>query len=348
MIINNYYPTRDALSRLSSSDWQIARAYDHFSERTDFTERVKTDTLPVTVFFNCIQTMYDKLKEDVTPKQEINKLWNDLNVVVGQGNNYSENNLRRTTIDFSPSREYEKTILFGGLYAKVKAEPFGDVADILAAIKRKACYNKQQEEYFQEFEKLDVQTEVVTHSEDDKKVNNLIMDFRRHIQGMSDEECLAFCESELRIVVNNPNYPKRYENYIQQCRAERSKKVTAAELRKTRQESQRQNVKELSFTVQEICDAALKLYDDRNSFADNLEAMLFDILHGKTVTDNGILHDLRGKMETLKKRLKLNPSVSINQNFGPITSNSDGGISYSIESGNSADMRKMLDEKTKQ
>ena len=347
MIINNYYPSRDALSSLSLPDKQIAGAYDSFAERTDFTERVKTDTLPVTIFFNCIQTMYDKLKDDLIPKQGINQLWNDLNVVVGQGNYYSENNPRRTTIDFSPKREYEKTILFGGLYAKVKTEPFGDAADILAAIKRKACYNKQQEEYFQVFSQLGIQTEKVTQSEDDKEVNNRIMLFRMHIHGMSDEECLDYCESELRIVGNNPNYPERYEKYVQQCRTDRSKKVTEAKLRKMGQESKGQTDKGVSFTIGDICDAAFKCYDAEKGFADNIESMLFEILRRKTVTDADVLLDLHDKMVTLKKRLLPTPSVSINNNFGPITSNSDGGTSYSMESGNSADVAKMLNGKTK-
>lgn len=347
MIIDNHYPSRDALSRLSLSDKQIAGAYDSFAERTDFTERVKTDTLPVTIFFNCIQTMYDKLKDDVTPKQRINQLWNDLNVVVGQGNYYSENNPRRTTIDFSPKREYEKTILFGGLYAKVKAEPFGDVAEILAAIRDKTCYNKQQEEYFHVFEKLDIQTEQFAISNDKKEANKLYMDFMRRTKGMSDEELLDAYESELRIVGNNPNYPAEYEQTLLQFKVAVSRNVTEANLRKMGQMSKGQTDKGVSFTIGDICDAAFKCYDAEKGFADNIESMLFEILRRKTVTDADVLLDLHDKMVTLKKRLLPTPSVSINNNFGPITSNSDGGTSYSMESGNSADVAKMLNGKTK-
>lgn len=347
MIIRNFYPSRDALSRLSLSDKQIAGAYDSFAERTDFTERVKTDTLPVTIFFNCIQTMYDKLKQDVTPRQGINQLWNDLNVVVGQGNNYSENNLRRPTIDFSPTREYEKTILFGGLYSKVKAEPFGDVADILAAIKRKACYNIQQEEYFQVFEKLDIQTEQVAISNDKEEANKLYMDFMRRTKGMSDEELLDAYESELRIVGNNPNYPAEYEQTLQQYKVVVSTKVTKANLRKMGQMSKGQTDKCVSFTIGDICDAALKCYDAGKCFADNMESILSEILRRKTVTDADVLLDLLDKMETLKKRLNQSTSVSINNNYAPITSNSDGGTSYALGGGNSADMAKMLNGKTK-
>lgn len=345
MIINNYYPTRDALSRLSSSDKQIAEAFDCFAKRTNTTERVKTDTLPVTVFFNCIQTMYDRLKTDVTPRQGINQLWNELNVVIGQNNYYSDNNPRLMTIDFSPKREYEKTILFGGLYAKVKAEPFGEVSNILDAIMEKACYDTIQEGYFKVFEKLDIQPAEVAQSDDEKKVNGLIKKFRSYTNEMSDEEYLDYCESELRIVGNNPNYPEKYVIYIQSCRKEVSKRCTEAALEKKNREVHKQADNGVSFTIKEICDTALKQYDATKGFTDNMESILFDILHRKAVTDAHVFSDFYGNMETLKKRLHPNPSVSIEHNFAPITNNSDGGKSYNMGGGNEEDIRKLIDGK---
>ena len=341
MKILNNYPTEYDLNKLSPSDKQIAKAYDYILHRSYKEFRF---SLPITIFFNCIQTMYSRLRFEEKPSLVISRLWDELKIVTGRPF-YSMDNPNVPEMTYYPRRGFERTILFGGLYAKIKAEPFGDADDMLDAISSMVCIDHHQETYFYDFVDFVFNHKEETQPEDEKIVDSLICEFRDRIQSMSNEELLDYCESELRIVGNNPNYPARYEKYIQVCRANASKKITDAALKKKNREFNKQTDNGVSFTVKEIYDTALERYDDSKTFADNLEVILFDVLHRKRVNDADVLHDVQEKMGILKKRLHPNPSVSIEHNYAPITNNSDGGKSYNMGGGNAEDMRKLIDGK---
>ena len=342
MIINNYYPTEDDLNKLSPSDKQIAKAYDHILDHCSFKDF--RFSLPITIFFNCIRTMYYRQRFE-EPRLVINHFWDELKIMGLRRPFYSIDNPNVHFMNYYPRRVFERTILFGGLYAKIKAEPFGDADDMLDAIREKACYDTKQEEYFHDFVNFAVYHREETLSCESKQFLEALMKYKESVKSLFVKPYKDYSGSELGNNDNKPNKYDDYEEYNQRFVAGRSKKVTEAKPETQKEEGQRQTEGEVSFTVKEIYDTALVRYDDSKSFADNLEVILFDGLHRKHVNDADVLHDVQEKMGILKKRLHPNPSVSIEHNYAPITNNSDGGKSYNMGGGNEEDIRKLIDGK---
>ena len=352
MIINNYYPTEDDLNKLSPSDKQIAKAYDHILDHCSFKDF--RFSLPITIFFNCIRTMYYRQRFE-EPRLVINHFWDELKIMGLRRPFYSIDNPNVHFMNYYPRRVFERTILFGGLYAKIKAEPFGDADYMLDAISSKVCSDHHQEKYFYDFVDIVFNHKDETQPEDERIVDSLICEFRDRIKTMSNEELLDYCESELRIVGNNPNYPGRYKNYIQVCRANATLKVTEAKRETKKEESLKQTIENVSFTFSEFCQKALEQYKPNLSFVKNLEAIFLPLLLEKVDMKGEEYSSFKSKMDLLEKRLEEKPavsdnknsapSVSIEHNFAPITNNSDGGKSYNMGGGNEKDIRKLIDGK---
>lgn len=342
MKIYNYYPTEDDLNKLSPSDKQIAKAYDHISEHRSYKDF--RFSLPITIFFNCIQTMYSRLRFEEKTSLVISRLWDELKIVTGRPF-YSMDNPNVPEMTYYPRRVFERTILFGGLYAKIKAEPFSYSDYMLDAIREKVCSDTKQREYFYDFVNFAVYHREETLSCESKQLLEALMKYKEGVKSLFVKPYKDYSGSELGNNDNKPNKYDDYEEYNQRFVAGRSKKVTEAKLETQKEEGQRQTEGEVSFTVKEIYDTTLERYDDSKTFADNLEVILFDMLHRKRVNDADVLHDVQEKMGILKKRLHPNPSVSIEHNYAPITNNSDGGKSYNMDGANAEDMRKLIDGK---
>ena len=352
MKIYNYYPTEYDLNELSPSDKQIAKAYDYILEHRSFKD-IRL-SLPITIFFNCIQTMYYRQRFE-EPRLVINHFWDELKIMGSRRPYYSMDDPNIQVMNYYPRRVFERTILFGGLYAKIKAEPFGDADYMLDAISSKVCGDYHQEKYFRDFVDVVFYHKDETLSCESKQLLEALMKYKERVKSLYGSPYDDYSGSELGNNDNKPNKYDDYEEYNQRFVAGRSKKVTEAKPETQKEESLKQTIDNVSFTFSEFCQKALEQYKPNLGFVKNLEAIFLPLLLEKVDMKGKEYSSFKSKMELLEQRLgekpavsdnkNSAPSVSIEHNFAPITNNSDGGKSYNMGGGNEEDIRKLIDGK---
>lgn len=72
----------------------------------------------ITLFFNIINTMYERIEEDTVPLLLVDTFWEELKPS-NKEHTYAEN-INEDLIDYYPNREYERSLIFGALTAYVR------------------------------------------------------------------------------------------------------------------------------------------------------------------------------------------------------------------------------------
>lgn len=340
MNVTNYYPTRKKLGELSLAEKHILRVMGEFySKKTPTTEYVKQDSLPQTLYFNCVRTMYQTLKDDPSPVVLVDRIWKDLKpVLYGQHVTYAEENPRTTIIEnYFPNREYERVLLFAGLYAMIKAVPFADNVThltLLSELADKACYNEVAEYYFQPFSELDVTEEIANarKEEVEKKESEFYVDqFMKAVHGLDNEEAQPLYVAELQRVRADGTYPKRYESFLETwinaLAKARSRDFKPAESKS----SVATELPEGTFTIDELSEVILENYKDDHKLVDKIETSLSQIYIRKQ--EFAKLPLLQNKIGVLRSKMPERVQVKVvSENYGTQIANKPGGFIINVSS----------------
>lgn len=338
MNVTNYYPTRKELAKLTMAEKHILRVMGEFyRKKTPTTEYVKQDSLPQTLYFNCVRTMYQTLKEDPSPVEIVDRMWKDLKpALFGQYVTYAEENPRTTIIEnYYPNREYERVLLFAGVYAMVKAMPFADNEThfaLLSELADKACYNEVAEYYFQPFNELDVTEEIANARKkeiEEAEVGFYFGEFSKIIHGLSNDEAYPYYVQELQRVKDRDDYPPKYvaflETWINTMAKARTRDFKASENKPT----VATELPEGTFTIDELADVILENYKDDHKLVDKIESSLCRIYLKKQ--DYPKLELLKNKIDVLRSKMPERVQVKV-ENYGTQIANKEGGFIINVGS----------------
>lgn len=353
MNLTNYYPTRKELAKLTMAEKHILRVMGEFySKKTPTTEYVKQDSLPQTLYFNCVRTMYQTLKYDPSPVVIVDRIWKDLKpALYGQHVTYVEENPRTTIIEnYFPNREYERVLLFAGLYAMIKAVPFADNVThltLLSELADKACYNDVAEYYFQPFSELDVTEEIANARKEEleeAEVNFYFGEFSKIIHGLSNEDAYPYYVQELQRVKGRDDYPSKYvsflETWINAMAKARTRDFKPAESKP----SVAAELPEGTFTIDELSEVILENYKDDHKLVDKIETCLSQIYIRKQ--EFAKLPLLQNKIGILRSKMPERVQVKVvTENYGTQIANKPGG--FVINVGSPEEMEMLQDFITK-
>lgn len=339
MDITVYYPNRQSLSKLSKVEKYILEVISPFyNEKTPVTEYVKQKSLPLTLYFNCICTMYKRLYEDPAPTTLVNKLWEELTIKRSQyPDEYHEDSGRQKELyNYYPNREYERVLLFGGLIAKVKAEPFcnSNLAHIqlVDALVQTANYNETALQYLQPFIDLDIQEEVrqeKLEEQQEMETTFYLEEFMKAVRGLENEEAYPLYVSELQRVRTDGTYPKRYESFLETW-------INAMAKARTRDFKPADNkvavateLPDGTFTIDELAEVILENYKDDHKLVDKLETSLCQIYLKKQ--DFQKLSLLKNKIDVLRSKMPERVQIKV-ENYGTQIANKEGGFIINVSS----------------
>lgn len=338
MNVTNYYPTRKELGKISMAERYILRVMGEFyRKKTPTTEYVKQDSLPQTLYFNCVRTMYQSLKEDPSPVEIVDRIWKDLKPVIPSHQvTHNEENPRTSIIEnYYPNREYERVLLFAGVYAMVKAMPFADNVThltLLSELADKACYNDVAEYYFQPFNELDVTEEIANARKtelEEAEVSFYFGEFSKIIHGLSNEEAYPLYVSELQRVKADDTYPQKYvtflETWINTMAKARTRDFKPADSKPTA----KAELPEGTFTIDELAEVILENYKDDHKLVDKLETSLCQIYLKKQ--DYQKLSLLKNKIDVLRSKMPERVQIKV-ENYGTQIANKEGGFIINVSS----------------
>lgn len=117
---------------------------------------VKTSSLPITLYANCLRTLKTRLEESSNPLQLIPKFWEELTIANARSRReHQTENARYNTYKYSPNYDYERTLIMAGLmYVVAFSFPHQEMVESLVnAIRHTANPKGMWQEYFAPFEK---------------------------------------------------------------------------------------------------------------------------------------------------------------------------------------------------
>ena len=117
---------------------------------------VKTSSLPITLYANCLRTLKTRLEESSSPLQLIPKFWEDLTIANARSRKeYQTECTKYNTFKYSPNYDYERILIMAGLmYVVAFSFPHKEMIESLVnAIRHTANPKGMWQEYFEPFEK---------------------------------------------------------------------------------------------------------------------------------------------------------------------------------------------------
>jgi len=156
MIVKSIFKSKSDFKNFSKSEcvaYNVAIRF--YQNETEFTERIKEKSLPLTTLFNCVSTIILKLKEEEYPEAFVDEIWDDIKHIRGKQNSDNKTQLVRERLnidyEFNVNRWYEATVIFACVYTIMAIEcPEKEVC--LKYIKEKSTYNEDAKHYFEPFE----------------------------------------------------------------------------------------------------------------------------------------------------------------------------------------------------
>lgn len=117
---------------------------------------VKTSSLPITLYANCLRTLKTRIEDSTTPLQLIPKIWEDLTVTNARSRKEHPTECAKyKTFKYNPNYNYEQILIMAGLmYVVAFSFPHKELIESLVnTIRHTANPNGMWQEYFTPFEK---------------------------------------------------------------------------------------------------------------------------------------------------------------------------------------------------
>ena len=150
--VTNSFKTVKQLALRTQSEKEACEIFSKFYEAGI----VKTSSLPITLYANCLRTLKTRLEDSSTPLQLIPKIWEELTIANARSRKeYQTECTRYNTYKYSPNYDYERILIMAGLmYIVAFSFPHKEMIESLVnAIRHTANPKGMWQEYFTPFEK---------------------------------------------------------------------------------------------------------------------------------------------------------------------------------------------------
>ena len=149
--VTNNFRTIQELALRTQVEKEACEIFTKFYETT-----VKTSSLPITLYANCLRTLRSRLEDSNSPLQLIPQVWDELTVANARNRKeYQAECTKYKTYKYNPNYDYERVLIMAGLMYVVEfSYPHKEMIDSLVnAIRHTANPKGMWQDYFTPFEK---------------------------------------------------------------------------------------------------------------------------------------------------------------------------------------------------
>ena len=149
--VTNNFRTIQELALRTKAEKEACEIFTKFYETT-----VKTSSLPITLYANCLRTLRTRLEDSSSPLQLIPKIWEELTIANARNRkDYQTECTKYKTYKYNPNYDYERILIIAGLMYVVEFSfPHKETIESLVnTIRHTANPKGMWQEYFTPFEK---------------------------------------------------------------------------------------------------------------------------------------------------------------------------------------------------
>lgn len=115
--VDNHFKSLQELTMRTPAEKKACGIFATFYENSDEQNgNVKPDSLPLTLYANCLRTLRLRLEAEHQPLSLVPIIWNELSIAKSK-KNYTNN--RYKTYRYSPNYDYERALIFAGLMSVI-------------------------------------------------------------------------------------------------------------------------------------------------------------------------------------------------------------------------------------